>query len=374
MYRTIIAGCNGRERGRGAVSLAHAISSATGARLAAGRRAPSPSAPVPRQLRRPARGARARPASLRDELAPEALIRVEADLSPAHALRRVAGAENADLLVVGSRHRRGLQRIVEGDQAMQVLHGAPCAVAVAPDLLAPRIELHRIGVGIDATPESALALLHGARARASHRRAPVAARGGRRDRSPDGSGLSVTPSYVDALQELTEERRAATQELLARRLQACEGVTADGARGRGRPGRASCRGHRGPRPARPRLAPLGPGAPPRARQHVGARHPPCRVPRPRPATPGRCRARGSAARALAVSRAMSGAPPDPKTTTLDFGRILVGVDRRQGGRDALALAALLRDGWAGARRGLCLCVRPHGEPRRGGGGRGGAAR
>jgi hypothetical protein len=33
MYRTIIAGCNGRERGRGTVSLAHAISSATGARL-----------------------------------------------------------------------------------------------------------------------------------------------------------------------------------------------------------------------------------------------------------------------------------------------------------------------------------------------------
>jgi hypothetical protein len=32
MSRTIIAGCNGRERGRGAVSLAHAISSATGAR------------------------------------------------------------------------------------------------------------------------------------------------------------------------------------------------------------------------------------------------------------------------------------------------------------------------------------------------------
>jgi hypothetical protein len=33
MYRTIIAGCNGRERGRGAASLAHAISLALGARL-----------------------------------------------------------------------------------------------------------------------------------------------------------------------------------------------------------------------------------------------------------------------------------------------------------------------------------------------------
>jgi hypothetical protein len=33
MYRTIVAGCNGRERGRGAVALAYAIASATGARL-----------------------------------------------------------------------------------------------------------------------------------------------------------------------------------------------------------------------------------------------------------------------------------------------------------------------------------------------------
>jgi hypothetical protein len=72
MYRTIVAGSNGRERGRGAVSLARAIASATGAR---------------------------------------------------------------PLLVVGSRHRPRLQRMVEGDQALEVLHGAPCAVAIARDPL-----------------------------------------------------------------------------------------------------------------------------------------------------------------------------------------------------------------------------------------------
>jgi hypothetical protein len=33
MFRTIVAGCNGRERGLGALSLAHAISAATGAKL-----------------------------------------------------------------------------------------------------------------------------------------------------------------------------------------------------------------------------------------------------------------------------------------------------------------------------------------------------
>jgi hypothetical protein len=45
MYRTIIAGCNGRERGRGAVSLAHAISVASGARLVVVHR--HPPLPVP---------------------------------------------------------------------------------------------------------------------------------------------------------------------------------------------------------------------------------------------------------------------------------------------------------------------------------------
>ena len=228
MYRTIIAGCNGRERGRGAVSLAHAISSATGARLLLVGVHHHPPLPFPGSYAGQRAALEHDLRVLRDELAPEALVRVEADLSPAHALRRVAGAEHADLIVVGSRHRRGLQKIVEGDQAMQVLHGAPCAVAVAPDLLAPRIELHRIGVGIDATPESALALLL-ARELAHHTGAHLSLRAVVDETVPGWVGLSVTPSYVDALQELTEERRAATLELLARRLQACEGVTADGA-------------------------------------------------------------------------------------------------------------------------------------------------
>jgi nucleotide-binding universal stress UspA family protein len=60
--------------------------------------------------------------------------------------------------VVGSRHRRRRQHILEGDHAMQVLHGAACAVAIAPDPLAPHPELRRIGVGIDSTPESERAL------------------------------------------------------------------------------------------------------------------------------------------------------------------------------------------------------------------------
>jgi nucleotide-binding universal stress UspA family protein len=227
MYRTIIAGCNGRQRGRGAVSLAHAICSATGARLVLVGVYHHPPLPFPGSYADQRGTLEHDLRALRDELAPEALVRVEADLSPAHALRRVAAAEHADLLVVGSRHRRGLQRIVEGDQAMQVLHGASCAVAVAPDPVAPRARLERIGVGIDATPESAMALVI-ARELAHHAGARLSLHAIVDEAIPGWIGLSVTPSYADALEELMVDRRAAAEELLARRLEACEGVTAEG--------------------------------------------------------------------------------------------------------------------------------------------------
>jgi nucleotide-binding universal stress UspA family protein len=227
MYRTIIAGCNGRERGRGAVSLAHAISSATGARLLLVGVHHHPPLPFPGSYADQREALEHELRAVRDELAPEAIIHVEGDLSPAHALRRVAAAESADLLVVGSRHRRRLQRIVESDQAMQVLHGAACAVAVAPDPVAARPELQRIGVGIDATPESALALVM-ARELAQYTGARLSLHAVVEEAIPRWVGLSPMPSYADALQELLEGRRAAAQDLLAQRLEACEGVAADG--------------------------------------------------------------------------------------------------------------------------------------------------
>jgi nucleotide-binding universal stress UspA family protein len=227
MYRTIVAGCNGRDRGRGAVSLAHAIASATGARLLlVGVHHDSP-LPFPGSYASQREELEDELRAVRDELAPEALIRLEGDLSPAHALRRVAASEKADLLVVGSRHRRRLQRIVESDQALQVMHGASCAVAVAPDPVAAHSELHRIGVGIDATPESALAL---AMAR------DLAVRTGARlslyavvEESVLGlMGLTPMAYYGETLTELLDAGRVDAQNLLAARLDACEGVAADG--------------------------------------------------------------------------------------------------------------------------------------------------
>jgi nucleotide-binding universal stress UspA family protein len=83
------------------------------------------------------------------------------DPSAARALQTYAEVEHADLIVVGAPHRQGADRVLGGDVAAGTLHGAPCAVAVAPpgyrDRPAP---LRTIGAGFDDTPEarSALAL------------------------------------------------------------------------------------------------------------------------------------------------------------------------------------------------------------------------
>lgn len=227
MFRTIVAGCNGRERGRGAVSLAHAIARATGAELLLVGVHHNPPLPFPSSYAAQRRDLEQHLRAVRDELAPEAVIRIRADMSPAHALRHVARYEGADLLVVGSRHRRRLQHIAESDHAMQVLHGARCAVAVAPDPLAPRPELRRIGVGIDATHESGVALELArdlARRTGAHLRLVAVADDGV---SP-WWGYAPTSIDEEALQEIAEQRQAAARALVDQRLAVCEDVDAEG--------------------------------------------------------------------------------------------------------------------------------------------------
>lgn len=96
--------------------------------------------------------------TLEDELrAADASARpiVQRDPAPARALHAVAEREDADLIVVGSCHRAGVDRVLAGDDAAQALHGTPCAVAVAPRGYAERRhELSLIGVGYDTSHES----------------------------------------------------------------------------------------------------------------------------------------------------------------------------------------------------------------------------
>jgi nucleotide-binding universal stress UspA family protein len=78
--------------------------------------------------------------------------------SVAHALTELAEEEAADLLVVGSTAQAPARRIGLGDNATRLLHGAPCAVAVAPPGFRRAATLHQLGVAYDGSPESESAL------------------------------------------------------------------------------------------------------------------------------------------------------------------------------------------------------------------------
>jgi nucleotide-binding universal stress UspA family protein len=52
--------------------------------------------------------------------------------SPAWVMNDLCESEDIDLIVVGSPHRGAVGRVVLGSVAENLLHGAPCAVAVAP--------------------------------------------------------------------------------------------------------------------------------------------------------------------------------------------------------------------------------------------------
>jgi nucleotide-binding universal stress UspA family protein len=69
---------------------------------------------------------------LQDIPADRVHLRVVAQPSPAHGLHDVAHADSAALIVVGSSHTGHLGRVVPGSTGERLLHGAPCAVAVAP--------------------------------------------------------------------------------------------------------------------------------------------------------------------------------------------------------------------------------------------------
>jgi len=79
--------------------------------------------------------------------------------SPGAGLHDEAHRSGADLLVVGSSHRGAIGRVIPGSVTRQVLHAAPCAVAVAPAGLHehPR-RIERIAVGLNDEAESRRAL------------------------------------------------------------------------------------------------------------------------------------------------------------------------------------------------------------------------
>ena len=81
-------------------------------------------------------------------------------LSTAEGLRDLAEETNAQMIVVGSTHRGKLGLIAPGSTGERLLHGAPCAVAVAPAGYATEASDRpkRVAVACDARDEAAVAL------------------------------------------------------------------------------------------------------------------------------------------------------------------------------------------------------------------------
>jgi nucleotide-binding universal stress UspA family protein len=226
-FNTIVVGSDG-PRGHSAAARAQTLATATGARLLlVGVECGMPPAPLVESYGHLRAMLEDKLRAVRDEHAPDAVLQVAIDLSAARALRRIAESERADLVVVGSRHHGALARLTSGDHAMQVLHGAPCAVAIAPDHLPPCRSLDRIGVGINATPESDIALdmaLDLARLTgASIRLLAVAS-----DVYPDPPTLLETAADPAAYQHMLDARLRMARAAIDAALERCAGAPASG--------------------------------------------------------------------------------------------------------------------------------------------------
>ena len=163
-FSNIVVGIDGRAGGADALTLAGALARAADARLSlvcAYLSDPVGTRLVPgeaKELRAKAvaylEAARADADDLVDEVHPVPTS------SPARGLHEVAEELGASLIVVGSSHRGPVGRVLPGSVTQQVLHGAPCAVAVAPAGLSARgvARLRRIGCGYDGGKESRAAL------------------------------------------------------------------------------------------------------------------------------------------------------------------------------------------------------------------------
>lgn len=94
-----------------------------------------------------------------DAEVPNATVRAEPGYNPAKALKRRALETNADLIVLGAAAKSGFDRVVIGDVARGVLHGAPCPVLdVARSHGSAATKPQVIGVAYDRSAEAVQAL------------------------------------------------------------------------------------------------------------------------------------------------------------------------------------------------------------------------
>ncbi len=137
--------------------------------------------------------------------------------SPARGLHDLAREMDARLIVVGSSHRGRVGRVLVGSTARRLLHGSPCAVAVAPPGLHDResSSLESIVVGYDASPEAEIALRQALEiARAARARVRIAMFAEVPPLVP-GKGAGATAGYPDLKAAIEEQRQAQLQQAMS---------------------------------------------------------------------------------------------------------------------------------------------------------------
>jgi nucleotide-binding universal stress UspA family protein len=194
MYTNVIVGVDGEQWGRDAAALA-GILAAPGAHLLLVYVSTTPNAELEDEFA----DEDALAALLHEELelcgGDVHLARVTA-LSIAAGLADVVEQRQADLIVLGASHRRGLTRLFAGDHVISVIHQTPCTVAVAPAGFAQNATtLGRIGVAYDGSPEGEVALAHAGMLAAEHHSDLIAGHAVAPQLDPQGHELS--PLMVD---------------------------------------------------------------------------------------------------------------------------------------------------------------------------------
>jgi nucleotide-binding universal stress UspA family protein len=153
---------------------------------------------------------------------PGAECRKAQGVTAAGALHEAAEAEDAGLLVVGSRRRGPRGRVVTGSTAARLLRGAPCPVAVVPRAWSARGAIATIGVACTDSEEARAALRAGhalARAAGATLRALTVVEPGpaiyaaTEPSTPVRPGKDVTAAEGEARVHAEEALRAAVAEL-----------------------------------------------------------------------------------------------------------------------------------------------------------------
>lgn len=161
MYRKIIVGYDRSDRARDALALGKDLAEATGAELCVG--GVSLFHPLLRggidPLDREAEQEFAQDLKRAADSVDAAAQPVQSS-SPARGLHELAEEIEADLIVVGSSKHGPVGQTLLGNVGVALMHGSPCAVAIAPRGYADDEDrgVSAIVVGYDASPESRLAL------------------------------------------------------------------------------------------------------------------------------------------------------------------------------------------------------------------------